>query len=103
MERDAKAVFVVHPAAADGPAVVDITQSVDVWHSEVGEEFLGELPRAVYHLNSLDFDPGLMDREHKDGEPPVLWYVPVGTGEAKRPVAPPGAGGPDLGAVQHPL
>ena len=47
--------------------------------------------------------PGLVDREHEHGEAAVLRHVPVGAGQAQAPVRPPGAGGPDLRPVEHPL
>ncbi len=95
--------LVEHPADADGPAVVHLTDPVVVRHLHVGHELLAELLRPVQHLDPVDLDAGLADREHEDGEAPVLRHVPVGPGEAEPPVRPPGAGRPDLRAVEHPL
>ena len=47
--------------------------------------------------------PGWWIGQDEHRQAAVLRHVPVGAGQAQAPVGPPGAGGPDLGAVEHPL
>ncbi len=95
--------LVEHPADADRPAVVDVADAIGVGDADVGHELLAELLRAVQHLDAVDLDARLVDREHEHREAAVLRHVPVRPGQAQAPVGPPRAGGPDLRAVEHPL
>jgi hypothetical protein len=94
---------VIHPANDDRPALVHLSDPVGVGDGDVGQELLAELPVAVEHLDAVYLHPTLAQREHEDGEPPVLGHVPVRPGQAQAPVGPPRARGPDLRAVQDPL
>ncbi len=103
VRRRVEHALVEHPTDAHGPPVVDRAHPVGVRHDQVGEELLAELTRAVEHLNAVDLDGGLVDREDEHAEAAVFGHVPVGASEAQAPVGPPRACRPYLGPVQHPL